>query len=104
MASRLSKLTLSFALSVAVGARAQNDPAQDPDWTKPFPPFRIIGNLYWVGSYDLSTYLITAPQGNILAGSAFPGAPANAAHQGFGLINSTSIPMRQIQFGLKYSF
>ena len=41
--------------------------AQDnPEWTRPFPPFRIIGNIYWVGSYDLSTYLITTPQGNIL--------------------------------------
>ena len=39
---------------------------QDIDWTRPFPPFRIIGNIYWVGSYDLSTYLITTPQGNIL--------------------------------------
>lgn len=41
--------------------------AQVPEeWTKPFPPFRMIGNIYWVGSYDLSTYLITTPQGNIL--------------------------------------
>src|SRR3954447_20225093 len=36
------------------------------DWTRSFPPFRILGNIYWVGSYDLSTYLITTPQGNIL--------------------------------------
>jgi len=26
----------------------------------------MIGNVYWVGSYDLSTYLITTPQGHIL--------------------------------------
>jgi hypothetical protein len=45
-----------------------------------------------------------APNANILAGAAFPGAPANAAHQGFGVITSTALPMRQIQFGLKYSF
>ena len=45
-----------------------------------------------------------APNGNILAGAAFPGAPANAAHQGFGVISSTAIPMRQLQVGLKYSF
>jgi metallo-beta-lactamase class B len=38
----------------------------DPNWTRPFPPFRMIGNIYWVGSYDLATYLITTPQGNIL--------------------------------------
>ena len=35
-------------------------------WTRPFPPFRIIGNIYWVGSYDLSTYLVATPQGHIL--------------------------------------
>jgi len=44
------------------------------------------------------------PNGNILAGPPFPGAPANAAHQGFGVITTTAIPMRQIQLGLKYSF
>ena len=45
-----------------------------------------------------------APQGNILAGAAFSGAPANAAHQGFGVISNTAIPMRQVQLALKYSF
>jgi hypothetical protein len=45
-----------------------------------------------------------APNGNILAGAAFPGAAENAAHQGFGVITSTALPMRQIQLGLKYSF
>jgi len=30
-----------------------------------FPPFRIVGNVYRVGSYDLSTYLITTPRGHI---------------------------------------
>ncbi len=33
------------------------------DWTRPFPAFKLIGNIYWVGGYDLSTYLITTPQG-----------------------------------------
>src|SRR5215510_5265791 len=44
----------------------QNAGQQNADWTRPFPPFRMIGNIYWVGSYDLSTYLITTPQGHIL--------------------------------------
>ena len=46
------------------------------------------------------------PSGNILAGAPFPGAPANAPHQGFGTINTLAagIPMRQIQLGLKYTF
>jgi hypothetical protein len=45
-----------------------------------------------------------APNGNILAGPTFPGAASNAAHQGFGVISSTALPMRQLQLGLKYSF
>ena len=48
----------------AAGQAAQS--LGNPDWTKPFPPFRMIGNVYWVGTYDLSSYLITTPQGHIL--------------------------------------
>ena len=44
--------------------------AQDnADWTEPFPPFHIAGNLYYVGSKGLANYLITTPQGNILINS-----------------------------------
>ena len=62
----LTKLTVILALGAATLAQPQNAAPQNADWTKPFPPFRIIGNIYWVGSYDLATYLITTPQGNIL--------------------------------------
>lgn len=37
-----------------------------PEWSKPYPPFQIVGNLYYVGTYDLACYLITTPRGNIL--------------------------------------
>jgi len=40
-----------------------------PDWTNPFPPYRIIGNIYYVGSQGLAVYLVTTPQGNILINS-----------------------------------
>ena len=37
-------------------------PAGDPPvWFEPFPAHRIIGNVYYVGSKDLATYLITTP-------------------------------------------
>ncbi len=61
-----SILTIMFALGAAVVVPAQNSLPQNADWTKPFPPFRMVGNIYWVGSYDLATYLITTPAGNIL--------------------------------------
>jgi metallo-beta-lactamase class B len=43
--------------------------AQSPDWTEPFPAFRIAGNLYYVGSRGLATYLIATPAGHILINS-----------------------------------
>jgi metallo-beta-lactamase class B len=61
---RLSLLFL--ALAVSVTAQQPASTLSNPDWTKPFPPFRTIGNIYWVGTDDLSTYLITTPQGHIL--------------------------------------
>src|SRR4249920_2073369 len=62
----LSKLFGLLALAGTTFLLPQNAAAQNEEWTRPFPPFRIIGNVYWVGSYDLSTYLIVTPQGNIL--------------------------------------
>jgi hypothetical protein len=38
--------------------------------TEPFPPHRVIGNVYYVGSKGLASYLITTPQGHILINSS----------------------------------
>jgi metallo-beta-lactamase class B len=57
------------SLLAAAGAWAQNTTASD--WSKPFPPFKIAGNLYYVGSEELGSYLITTPQGDILINSDF---------------------------------
>src|SRR3982074_1896927 len=62
MVTRLLSLLMFGSLALASPVLAQSD----PNWTRPFPPFRIIGNIYWVGSYDLATYLITTPDGHIL--------------------------------------
>src|SRR5438270_11367234 len=73
-------------------ATAFGQPAQslgNPQWTEPFPPFRMIGNVYWVGTYDLSTYLITTPQGHILINSGLaktvPEIKAGVERLGFKL-------------------
>lgn len=58
-------LTVLCSLFLASDASAQ----ASPDWTEPFPPFRIVGNLYYVGSKGLASYLIATPQGNILINS-----------------------------------
>ena len=50
--------------------------ANPPEWTRPFPPFHIAGNLYYVGGEDLAAYLIVTPQGNILINSNVESSPA----------------------------
>lgn len=58
MLSRLLLLFLAFTAPLAGQI--------NPDWTTNHAPFRIAGNLYYVGSDDLAAYLIATPQGNIL--------------------------------------
>lgn len=41
------------------------------DWYEPFPAHKVVGNVYYVGSKDLATYLITTPEGHILINSGF---------------------------------
>src|SRR6187399_2766002 len=36
-----------------------------------FPAHKVIGNVYYVGSKDLATYLITTPEGHLLINSGF---------------------------------
>jgi len=59
-------LSLLLTLVFAGSAFAQ----ATPDWTNPFPPYRIIGNVYYVGSQGLASYLITTKEGHILINSS----------------------------------
>lgn len=54
---------------LALTALATGVFAQDPSWTEPFPPHRVIGNIYYVGSRGLAAYLVTTPQGHVLINS-----------------------------------
>jgi metallo-beta-lactamase class B len=49
---------------------------QDPAWTTPQTPYRVIGNVYYVGSKDLASFLITTPQGHILINSNLKSSPS----------------------------
>src|SRR5262245_7280062 len=41
------------------------------DQTTQFPPHKIIGNIYYVGTKTLSSFLVATPQGNILINSTY---------------------------------
>ena len=65
LASLLRRFSL-LVLLFAAGLFAQ----VNPEWTEPFPPHHVIGNVYYVGSKGLASYLITTPEGNILINSS----------------------------------
>jgi len=48
--------------------------AQIKDTAAPADPFKILGNLYFVGSANGESYLLTSPQGHILMGAGFEAA------------------------------
>ena len=61
-------IALSMILTLIVTASEAPRPVQQ-DWTERFPAFRIAGNLYYVGSKGLASYLIATPEGHILINS-----------------------------------
>jgi metallo-beta-lactamase class B len=56
-------------------------------WNRDVPPYRVIDNVYYVGSSDIAQFLVTTPQGHILLDSGFeasvPRLRANVAALGF---------------------
>jgi metallo-beta-lactamase class B len=70
VSKNIFKIAFSFIISIlfitSTIAQELHEPKIDSDWVKPYPPFRIAGNLYYIGTYDLGCYLITTKKGNIL--------------------------------------
>ena len=64
---RIVSVFIFSCLALTTSAQKVQEPKNtSPDWSKPYKPFRIVGNLYYVGTYDLASYLIVTPEGNIL--------------------------------------
>jgi metallo-beta-lactamase class B len=51
-------------------AACQADPTSR-SWNQPVEPFRIAGNLYYVGASDIASYLVATPEGHILLDGGF---------------------------------
>ena len=45
--------------------------SQPPGWNNPYPPYRIMDNVYFVGTEMLASFLIVTPQGDILMNSNY---------------------------------
>jgi metallo-beta-lactamase class B len=87
-AVRAMGLILAIAIAIAVPASAR---AQGSDLSRsmnqPVSPFHMIGNIYYVGASDITSYLIVTPAGDILLDGGFvetaPQIEANIQTLGF---------------------
>jgi metallo-beta-lactamase class B len=70
-------LALSVLMSTAAWSQARQgggtrgNTVASIDWNKPFPAHKIIGNVYFVGSEQLGSFLIATPEGHILINSDY---------------------------------
>src|ERR1700689_2897939 len=63
--------SFSFFLLCSLGF-AQNSAEQRAQWNQPVRPFRIIGNIYYVGAANVSSFYIRTPEGAILLDGGLP--------------------------------
>ena len=61
--------------------------SQPNGWNDPFPPHKVMDNMYYVGTKELASFLFVTPQGNILMNSNYetsvPVIKANVEKLGF---------------------
>jgi metallo-beta-lactamase class B len=68
----VTRFRLFLALAVVSAAFAQTTHAGN----NPFPAYRIMDNLYYVGTQDIASYLIVTPKGHFLLNSGYEDTPA----------------------------
>ena len=79
--------SLLFILLSAITHITAQANETDRSWNQPVEPFKIAGNVYYVGANEITSYLITTPKGHILIDSGFketvPQIRANVGKLGF---------------------
>lgn len=64
-------LSLTFSLLLPAPANSQADPVSR-SWNQPVKPYRVIGNVWYVGASGVTSFLITTSKGHILLDSGLP--------------------------------
>lgn len=63
---------LILATRNALPQRASSSCAECVEWNQPQKPFRIFGNIYYIGTHGLSSILITSDAGHVVIDGALP--------------------------------
>jgi len=73
-------LAVAFVAFVSLASAAHAQTLRDlldklkVAWNEPTEPFRVVGNVYYVGTAGLASFLITSPQGHVLIDTGLPEA------------------------------
>jgi len=99
----IALIAILTIISFSSNAQQVNEPKNTKaEWSKPYQPFRIAGNLYYVGTYDLACYLITTAQGNILINTGLAASASqiknNIEALGFKLSDTKILLTTQVHY------
>ena len=64
----MMRYVLSLIVLMLFAAAA---PLAQRDWNAPFPAHQVIDNVYFIGTQQLGSFLITTPEGHVLINSDF---------------------------------
>jgi len=64
------RILILLLAALSLGAAGDYAPARS-EWNQPVEPFRMIGNIYYVGASSVSSFLITSDEGHILLDTGF---------------------------------
>jgi len=86
-------LSVSAVMATPPTGRTATVSSTPAAWRKPVKPFRIVGDIYYVGSEGLAAYLIKSPQGAIL----LDGTLAENAAMIERNIEALGVPLNQVK-------
>jgi metallo-beta-lactamase class B len=88
----MQKIALILSLTLSLFLPATANPQADPtsrSWNQPVKPYRVIGDIWYVGASGVTSFLITTSKGHILLDSGLPETvpliKQNVAQLGFKL-------------------
>lgn len=101
----MKKITFLFLIVISFFGNGQTvtEPKNNPEnWSQSYEPFRIVGNLYYVGTNDLASYLVVTNKGSILINTgladSYPQIKANIEKLGFKFKDIKILTLTQAHF------
>ncbi|MFD2148274.1 subclass B3 metallo-beta-lactamase [Mucilaginibacter antarcticus] len=76
MKKLLILICLLYIHTFGLAQKISEPAAMSAEWVKPYAPFNIVGNSYYVGTTDLACYLVTTSGGNILINTGLAASTA----------------------------